>query len=126
MKKYGLRIGNLGLEFSSIDERDKAIKDFTHGSDVVISNSGIVYSDGKGSFSVYDRDTKEITTVCDICKGLFSIETCNNRSYPRKYSYSNKYDMLEGFICDACYTKQLEAKIFDAEQLIKSKGGDEE
>lgn len=128
MKKYGLRIGKIGLEFVSIDERDKAIRDFTKGSDVEISDRGIKYSEGKGNFSVYDRDTKEIVTTCVICKGEFSIDSCSVRNYPFKYSYSKSFEEREDYICDACLAKQIEAKkLFDAQQIIeKSKGGDEE
>ncbi len=110
MKKYGLRIGNIGIEFLSIDERDKAIKDFTRGTDVVIEDEGIKYRDGKGNFSVYDRDTKETITICILCQGEFGIETCNKRDYPSMQHWEKSFCNREGYICDACIAKQLKAE----------------
>lgn len=119
MKKYGLRIGNVGIEFPSIEERNKALTDFTKGCDVQISDSGLRFKDGKGSFSVYDRDTKEILTNCCICNGVFGIDTCGEREYPYKYSYSKNYDITTGYICDACLAKKIKDKqLFDAQQLL--------
>ena len=124
MKKYGLRIGNIGVEFVSIEERQKALINFTKGTDVKISTTGIKFSDGEGSFSVYDRDTKEVITTCRKCNGEFSIETCFNREYPYKPSYSDKYSTENGYICEACFAKANKDKeLFDARQLLK-KGED--
>jgi hypothetical protein len=119
MKKYGLRIGNVGIEFISIEERNKALQDFTKGCDINISETGLRYGDGNGSFSVYDRDTKEILTNCCICKGVFGIDTCGEREYPHKYSYINEYNTTTDYICDACLAKKIKDKeIFDAKQLL--------
>lgn len=119
MKKYGLRIGNIGIEFISVDERDKAVKNFTHGTDVKISDFGIRYRDGEGSFSVYDRDTKEIIVNCKECKGVFGIDSCGERPYPHKNSWQKEYDEETGHICDACYARALKAKeIFEAKKLL--------
>ena len=121
MKKYGLRIGKIGIEFVSIDERDKALRNFTHGVDIKISNDGIRYSDGEGTFSVYDRDTKEIITNCVLCKGVFGIETCNNRVYPYKNSWENEYKFTEGYICDACLAAANKAEeVFNAKKLLNN------
>ena len=120
MKKYGIRIGNIGVEFPSIEDRSKAINVFTKGTDVKISESGIRYSDGKGSFSVYDRDTKEIITNCHMCQGVFLHETCPKRAYPYKNSWEKEFSQAEDYICDACLASQEKAKkIFDAEQTLK-------
>lgn len=120
MKKYGLRIGNVGVEFISIDERNKALSDFTRGCDVEISDSGLKFKDGKGSFSVYDRDTKEVVATCCVCQGVFGIDTCNERSYPY-YSYNKKYYETSGYICDACLAKKMKDKqIFEAKSLVGS------
>lgn len=120
MKKYGLRIGDVGIEFSSIEERQQALLDFTKGSDVKINvGPGIVYSEGEGNFSVYDRDTKEVVVRCCICKGIFELRSCFLREYPYKYSYQKEYSTSEGYICDACFEKQNKAKkIFDDEKIL--------
>lgn len=110
MRKYGFRIGNVGVEFSSVDARDNAIKTFTKGSDVVISNIGIRFSDGEGNFSVYDRDTREVLTNCCACMGVFLEQTCSRRSYPDKYSYEKSYSNREGYICDACLAMKEKEK----------------
>lgn len=121
-RKFGFRIGDIGLEFISKEDRDKAIKTFTQGCDVRISNSGIKYSDGKGTFSVYDRDTKETITTCCVCKGEFDISTCPEREYPYKNSWQKNYDTTTGYICDACLAKNTKAKeVFDAKRLLEEK-----
>ena len=120
MKKYGLRIGDVGIEFPSIDDRQKALLAFTKGTDVKISNSGIKYRDGEGNFSVYDRDTKETLTTCGICSGVFSIDTCSEREYPHKHGWETKFGTETGFICEACFSKQLKSKeLFDAKKLVE-------
>jgi hypothetical protein len=124
MKKYGLRIGDTGIEFSSIEERDKALHAFTRGCDVIISDSGLRYKEGKGGFSVYDRDTKEVVANCYICKGVFGIDTCSERQYPYK-SYNGKYDTTTDYICDACLAKKIKDKqVFDAQQLLNKEKED--
>lgn len=119
MKKFGLRIGDIGIEFSDIASRDKALKDFTQGSDVTISTTGIRYVEGKGSFSVYDRDTKETIVNCCKCQGLFDIQSCSVRYYPNKYSWDKEYNTLEGYICDACLAKaRQEKEVYDAKKVL--------
>lgn len=120
MKKYGLRIGNIGIEFPSIDDRQKALLAFTKGTDVKISNSGIKFKDGEGNFSVYDRDTRETLTICQICDGTFLIESCQHREYPYKNSWENTYNTAENYICDSCLAKQTKAKeVFEAKKLVE-------
>ncbi len=120
MKKYGLRIGNVGVEFPSIEERNKALNDFVKGTDVNISDLGIRFKDGNGNFSVYDRDTKEILSNCHVCEGIFGTDTCSERTYPNKESWSKTYSDATYFICDSCLAKKIKDKqIFDAKQLIK-------
>ncbi len=119
MKKYGLRIGEVGIEFNSVDERDKAIKDFTHGCDVSISDTGIRFTEGKSSFSIYDRDTKEVLVNCCKCKGVFGIDSCGERSYPNKHSWEKEYSSAEGYICDACLARAIKEKeVFDAKKVL--------
>ena len=120
MKKFGFRIGDTGVEFPSIEDREKAIRVFTKSSTVKISNIGIRYKDSEGSFAVYDRDTKEVITNCVSCEGQFYVDSCGKREYPEKYSYSNDYHEENAYICDACYAKKIKAKeIFDARQIVK-------
>lgn len=120
MQKFGLRIGDTGVEFPSIEDRNKAIQYFTKGSDVKIHTSGIKFTPGEGSFSVYDRDTKDILTICAKCEGTFLQETCNKREYPDKRYYSNEWSTENGFICDACLAKQTKLKeIEDAKKTLE-------
>ena len=119
MQKYGLRIGDIGVEFPSTEDRQKALLAFTKGTDVKIHSSGIKFTQGEGSFSVYDRDTKEVLTICNICSGNFLSETCTEREYPHKNSWEKGYGTETGFICDACFAKQVKAKeLFDAQKLV--------
>lgn len=125
MKKYGLRIGNIGVEFPSIEDRQKALNAFTKGTDVAIHNRGIKFTDGEGTFSVYDRDTKEVLTICEVCNGTFLQETCTERSYPKKDSWEKKYNDRNGYICDACFSKKIKEKeLFEAKQLISESEDD--
>lgn len=125
MKKYGLRIGDTGVEFNSIEERNKALQDFAKGCDVIISDSGLRYKDGKGSFSVYDRDTKEILINCSTCEGVFGVDTCSKREYPHKNSWEKVYSTTTGYICDACLAKAIKDKqILDAQQLLNKEKED--
>lgn len=121
MKRYGFRIGYVGIEFVSIEDRDKVIKDFTHGSVVRISEFGIKYNDDdKGkAFSVYDRETTEIIAICIECSASFSIESCSKREYPQKYSYETNFSFREGHICDACFAVAVRKKeVFDATKIL--------
>ena len=121
MKKYGLKIGDVGVEFVSQEEREKALMIFTKGVDVKINTSGIRYSDGDGSFSVYDRDTKEILVTCKICEGVFGIDSCGDREYPHKNAWEKEYTIERGHICDACMARALQSKeVFEAHKVIEN------
>lgn len=120
MKKYGLRIGNVGIEFPSIDDRQKALIAFTKGSDVKININGIKYQNGEGNFSLYDRDTAEVISICELCKGDFLLDTCSFRKYPKKSSWEDNFRDVDDYICDACLAEQIKAKeVFDAKKLLK-------
>ena len=119
MKRYGLRIGDTGVEFPSREERQKAMIAFTIGTCTKISDYGIRFTDGKDAFSTYERDDKEILANCSVCNGVFGIETCGIRKYPNKPSYSETYSVEEQHICDACLANQSEAKkLFDAQAIV--------
>ena len=119
--RYGLRIGDIGVEFPSREERQKALLAFTAGVDVGIKDRGHKYIPGTGNFSVYERDSKEDVVICTVCKGDFLTESCTEREYPIKYSYSKNFTTDTNYICDACYAKQMKAKeLFDAKALVAS------
>jgi hypothetical protein len=120
MRKYGFKIGNVGVEFSSMEDRQKAILTFTKSSTVNITNNGIKYLDADGAFSVYDRDTTFVIVTCEECMGEFSIETAPKQTYEYKPSYSNDYDKKTGHICVACFAAlKKEKEIFDATALLQ-------
>jgi len=125
MKKYGFRIGNVGMEFGTREEREKAIVTFTRSSNVEIYDSGIRYRESSvGAFSVYDRDTNEVVANCCKCKGQFGIETCPSRDYPKKESWQKEYSTETGNICDACHAKAIKDKeIFEAKKLLETDNG---
>lgn len=120
MKKYGLRIGDIGVEFSDVVSRDKALKDFTQGSDVKISSTGVRYTDGEGTFSVYERDTKEVLVTCSECTTILSVESCGKREYYKKdYSWAKELTAHDNYICDACKVRlEREKALFDAKKLV--------
>jgi len=128
MKRYGLQIGDRGVEFSSMEELQKAINTFTKGVCITISEGGIKYRDGKNTFSTYERDDKEVLATCYECKGIFSLEMAPKREYPIKYSYEKTFSTTTNHICEACFTQAKKTKeLFDAQQLVAkaTKGEDE-
>lgn len=119
MKRYGLRIGDVGVEFPSREERQKALVDFTGGACVKISDSGIRFSDGKDAFSTYERDDKEVLANCIKCQGVFGIDACPSREFPKKESWNKDFRDQTGSICDACFEVQRKAKeLFDAKKVV--------
>jgi hypothetical protein len=119
MKRYGLRIGNIGIEFPSRDERQKALLTFTTGTCSEICDEGVRFKEGKDTFSTYERDDKEVLANCYICKGVFGVETCGCRTYPHKNTWSKEYSTEEHHICDACLASEIAAKkLFDAQALV--------
>lgn len=124
MKRYGLRIGDIGIEFSSREEREKALTTFTKGSDVKIYDSGVKYRDGKSTFSVYERMTEDILVTCSDCKGVFGIDVCPKGDFPFKNSWEKKYTTNERHLCDACLASINKAKeIYEAKKVLE-KGGE--
>jgi hypothetical protein len=121
MKRFGLKIGSIGVEFPSREEREKALTAFVKGTDVEIFETGVKYRDGKGSFSVYERMTEETLVTCADCDGVIGIDSCPRGNFPHKDSWNGNYTTRERHLCDACSTfTQKAKKIFEAEQLIKN------
>ncbi len=121
MKRYGLRIGDIGVEFPSREEREIALKAFTKGSDVKIHPSGVKYRDGVGTFSVYERLSEETLVTCNGCKGVFGVDVCPNREYPYKNSWETEYGTVAEHVCDACFASAIKSKeLFEAKKLINN------
>jgi hypothetical protein len=125
MIKYGLRIGNVGVEFSDRGTREKALLIFTKGSCVKISDcEGRKYTDHDGAFSTYEANTEEQTMNCSKCKGSFSSEACTQRNVPAT-GWNGKFkgaDEKESkFLCDACHAKILaDFEVFNAKKVIEN------
>ena len=121
MRKYGLRIGDVGVEFETREERQKALLTFTEGACVNINGSGIVYVNSKGVFSTYERNDNDILVNCSSCYAIFNIEVCQKRDYPNKNSWEAEYGVMSGHICDGCLEiKRKEKAIIDARTPSKS------
>jgi hypothetical protein len=120
MKVYGLRIGKVGVEFSTQTDRQKALEMFTKGSTVGINEGqGVVYSDGEAVFGTYERETKENLVRCETCKAIHSSECCRQVEHPNKYSWKSEYESTTDFICDGCLAKIVKEKeLFDAKKLV--------
>jgi len=121
MKVYGLRIGSVGIEFPSRDDRDKAILTFTRGSSVEINNgSGPRYRPGEESFATYERDDSQQISNCEDCRGQFLTETCSSRTVPSK-TWEGKFTGMDttATLCDGCYAKRLrEKEVADAKKTV--------
>lgn len=125
MKRYGLRVGMVGVEFSSKEERDKALLCFTRGGTVRINTSaGIRYEDdGDPSFGTYERESNEVLANCSNCQGTFSTETCCHRKYRVKLSYRKEVTDESGFLCDGCLAKiTKDTELFEAKQKLAQAG----
>ena len=122
MRRFGLRIGEVGVEFSSREERQKALMNFTTGVCIKISDcAGPRYSDHSGAFSTYERDDKEILVNCKSCSNIFGADACPSREYPHKNSWEKEFGTETNHICDACFEAARKAKeIFDAKKVIES------
>lgn len=123
MKRYGLRVGDVGVEFPSRDERQKAMIAFTTGTSVRISDEGVRFRDDKGTFATYERDDKEVLVNCGECKGVFGADAAPSREYPDKPCYSTKYYTKTGNICDACFEAKRKAKELDDARATVAKAG---
>ncbi len=120
MKVYGFRIGDVGLEFGSREDREKSLITYSRSATVTISSHGVRYQEGCSPFGTYERDTKEILTNCKTCSGVFSSETCLRRTYPHKNSWEKSYGDETEYICDGCLTsKTKEHELFKATTLLQ-------
>ena len=127
MKTFGFRIGDVGLEFSNVADRDKAIAIFTHSSQVVIRNyEGQVYETADCKFSTYERDTKENIVRCGICSGLHTTDGCAKRKVWVHSAYRTpNWRQDEKWCCDACSAKATKDKeLADAKELLEKNKGE--
>jgi len=125
MKRYGLRIGETGVEFSTKDDRDKALLCFTKGGTVKVNpRAGVRYQeDGDPCFGTYERESNEVLVNCAICEGTFSSDGCSQRTYPYKASYDRNYSDRTGHICDGCFAKQVKDKeLHEAKEKLEAAG----
>ena len=126
MNVYGLMIGSAGIEFPSREDRDKAIKVFTNGSSIEISEScGVRYKPSQKVFGTYERDTSQVMAKCSKCLGIFTNETCSERSVPAHKSYPKHEEfsdeMREEWLCDGCYAHRMQAKkVYDAQKTVEA------
>lgn len=125
MKRYGLRIGDVGVEFASKDERDKALLCFTRGGTVRISSCGGVRykEEGDPSFGTYERESNEVLTNCEKCQGTFSSDACTEREYPNYESWRKRWETKTGFVCDGCFAKATkDAELAEARAKLEAAG----
>ena len=109
MNRYGLKIKDVGLDFPDKASRDKALLIFTNCNVVRVNpGSGVVYSDcASNEFSVYDRNDSEVLMRCKLCEGIFTSETCTQRSIPaitwdRRLSTKDIGKVVTECVCDGC------------------------
>jgi len=127
--KYGLRISDIGILFTSRQDRDKAMLTFTSGAVVAISEcAGPRYSDAKAAFSVFEYQPGEAVINCHKCKGQFSPESCSRRAVPRTDymgMFTKKGEHEEKWVCDACLATILrDFEVWQAQQTLKGANDD--
>jgi len=101
MRVFGMKIKDIGLEFSAREEREKALVTFIRASTVAISDLGIRFNDIEAPFGTYERETKEIQVHCTICRGVFDLGNCGMREY-QELDYNEKEVRRDNYICDGC------------------------
>lgn len=122
---YGLQIDDVGIEFPSREDRDKAILTFTRGSSVAISTyGGPRFKPAKGAFSTYERDPAQQQANCENCHGIFLAETCPQRTVPERGYKPNLWPEGETetrFLCDGCHARYLrEKELHDAKKVVEA------
>lgn len=129
MQRFGFQIGSVGLEFTSRDEREKAMTLFTRAVCMKVStDAGPRFEPGAGTFSTYERDDKEQMMNCSSCKGVFSSGVCSNHTVQDK-DWSGKFrdgdHPTEKCLCDGCHTKwKADWEVCKAQRVIASSGQD--
>jgi hypothetical protein len=132
MKVYGLRIGDVGIEFGDLQSREKALLTFTRGSTVkIVTSAGPRFRDHEGAFSTYERETNDQAMNCTECMSVFTSETCMKREVPEKrydgsvskYVYQDDGRMTDEILCDGCFAKKIrEFEVFKAKQVMDASG----
>ena len=123
MKLYGLKIGSIGLEFPSRDDRNKAMVTFASSQASKIQEyAGPRYSPADKSFGTYEREEGQQLINCSKCSGVFTPETCGERTVPSRTNFPSGFDaekMQDAWLCDGCYAQWMQdKKVWDAKQTI--------
>ncbi len=126
MKVFGMRIKDVGLEFSSREEREKALITFTRASTVGISEYGIKFDETQAPFGTYERETKEVLVHCSSCRGEFEVGSCGKREY-WALDYYKKEAKHEDYICDGCLAaKNRDTEVRKAKAVLGKEGEEEQ
>lgn len=123
MKRYGLRLDNVAIEFATKESRDKALLIFTNSSTVKVNKGeGPVYFDHEPIFGTYERETTEVLSRCYECDQIFPAETCRKRVYMGTDSWQGPDatpTRRTHYICDGCFAaKEKAEKTRQAKELL--------
>lgn len=108
--KYGVSIGDIGVEFDFIKDREKMLLILAKSNAVKINSvSGEEFTREKNSFGLYERDTTQKGVRCYTCNTVFYGEECRRIEYESPCSYSSKgFSEQTNYICDKCHDKYKE------------------
>ncbi len=104
MRVYGLAIDNTGIEFATVEDRQKAINTFCMGSILKLSTgAGPQYQERDASFRTYDRDTDHNECKCSQCSGLFQLSECSYFNIKTYYESSDSWSGgYQQWACNKC------------------------
>lgn len=118
MHIFGLRIGDVGLEFESREARTNALTALSWGRATTITpkhQSGPTYTQRLGEeagFALYERDDEFSVVRCNVCSRFFGASICSERDYPFKHT-SGVWETFHNYICDDCHAERTAEKKTD-------------
>ena len=111
--KYGIRIGDIGVEFDHIKQRENFLKMLANSNSIKINEGqGLEFEDKTTSFGIYERNTKEVGYRCYVCEQVIRDGSCHKQEYEYPYTYgTDGFSSSTNYICNNClanYTSQVD------------------
>ena len=121
-KCYGVKVGDIGIDFQSIKDRSKFLNLLARANSIKINDrQGIVIEEKRVDFGIYIRNADEKGVRCYKCETVFTNGECRKQEYEYPYSYGTDGISTENnFICDNCLEK-LTAQVVE----IKKRNAEE-
>ena len=108
--RFGIRVGDVGIDFAFEKERQKLLELLSKASSVKINNSaGVVYKKCQVNFGIYERNMAIEGIRCNKCESVYYNGECRKQEYEYPYSYGDSgLSSTTDFICDKCLSSLKE------------------